>query len=47
VKRIRNCPEEGPGCFPKKENYRNSKIGWGHLKLFFSRTTGLEELMST
>jgi hypothetical protein len=25
--------------FQRDNNHKNSKMGWGHLKIFFSRTT--------
>jgi hypothetical protein len=30
VKRIKNCPNEGPGSRPRRDNYKNAKIGRGH-----------------
>jgi hypothetical protein len=39
VKRIRNCPNEEPGPLQRRDHYKNAKMGWGHLKIFFSRTT--------
>jgi hypothetical protein len=30
----------GPGPLQRGDNHKNMKIGWGHLKIFFSRTTG-------
>jgi hypothetical protein len=29
-----------PGPHQRGDNYKNIKMGWGHLKIFFSRTTG-------
>jgi hypothetical protein len=29
------------------DNYKNAKMGWGHLKIFFSRTIEPEELIFT
>jgi hypothetical protein len=40
VKRIKDCSKDGPGSFPRRDNLRNSKIGWDHFKIF-SRTTEL------
>jgi hypothetical protein len=40
VKRIKDCSKDGPGSFPRRNNLRNSKIGWDHFKIF-SRTTEL------
>jgi hypothetical protein len=31
---------KGPGPLQRGDNHKNVKIGWGHLKIFFSRTTG-------
>jgi hypothetical protein len=45
MKRIRNCSKEGPGSFPRGDYHRNAKIGWDHLKIFFTRTTEPDELI--
>jgi hypothetical protein len=29
-----------PGPFQRGDNHKNVKMGWGHLKIFFSRTIG-------
>jgi hypothetical protein len=31
---------KGPGPLQRGDNHKNVKMGWGHLKIFFSRTTG-------
>jgi hypothetical protein len=31
---------KGPGPLQRGDNYKNVKMGCGHLKIFFSRTTG-------
>jgi hypothetical protein len=31
---------KGPGFLQRRDNHKNVKMGWGHLKIF-SRTTGL------
>jgi hypothetical protein len=31
---------KGPGPFLREDHHKNVKMGWGHLKIFFSRTTG-------
>jgi hypothetical protein len=36
---ILNCSNKGPGPLQRGDNHRNAKMGWGHLKIFFSRTT--------
>jgi hypothetical protein len=39
VKGILNCSNKGPDSLQRGDNYKIAKIGWGHLKIFFSRTT--------
>jgi hypothetical protein len=39
MKGILNCLNKGPGLLQRGDNYKNKKMGWGHLKIFFSRTT--------
>jgi hypothetical protein len=39
VKGTLNCSKKGPGPFKRGDNHRNAKMGLGHLKIFFSRTT--------
>jgi hypothetical protein len=34
------CSNKGSGPLQRGDNHKNVKMGWGHLKLFFSRTTG-------
>jgi hypothetical protein len=29
---------QGPGPFQRGDNHKNAKMGWGHLKIFFSQT---------
>jgi hypothetical protein len=43
VKGIQACSNKGPGPLQRGDNYKNVKMGWGHLKIF-SRTTGAEKL---
>jgi hypothetical protein len=31
---------KGPGPLQRGDNHKNVKMGWGHLKIFFSRTSG-------
>jgi hypothetical protein len=38
---------KGPDPLQRGDNHKNVKIGWGHLKIFFSRTTGPEKLKFT
>jgi hypothetical protein len=40
VKGIQVCSNEGPGFLQRGDNHKNVKMGWGHLKIFFSRSTG-------
>ena len=40
VKGLQVCSNEGPGSLQRGDNHKNAKIGWCHLKIFFSRTTG-------
>jgi hypothetical protein len=46
VKGILNCSNLGAGPLQSRDNYKNAKMGWGHLKIF-SRTTEPEELIFT
>jgi hypothetical protein len=39
VKGIQFCTNKGPGPLQRRDNRKNVKMGWGHLKIFFSRTT--------
>ena len=39
MKGIQVCSNEGAGPFQRGDNHKNAKIGWDHLKIFFSRTT--------
>jgi hypothetical protein len=40
VKGIQVCSNKGPGPLQRGDNLKNVKMGWGLLKIFFSRTTG-------
>jgi hypothetical protein len=40
VKGIQVCSNKGPGSLQRGDNHKNVKMEWGHLKIFFSRTTG-------
>ena len=33
VKEILNCTNKGPGPLQRGDNYKNTKLGWGHLKI--------------
>jgi hypothetical protein len=39
VKRILICSNKGPDPLQRGDNHKNTKMGWSHLKIFFSRTT--------
>jgi hypothetical protein len=39
VKGILNCSNKGPGPLQRGDNDKYAKMGWDHLKLFFSTTT--------
>jgi hypothetical protein len=34
------CSNKGPDLLQRRDNHKNVKMGWGHLKIFFSRTSG-------
>jgi hypothetical protein len=40
VKGIQVCSNKGPGPLQRGDNHKNVKMGWGHLKIIFSRTIG-------
>jgi hypothetical protein len=40
VKGIQVCSNKVPGHLQRGDNHKNVKMGLGHLKFFFSRTTG-------
>jgi hypothetical protein len=40
VKGIKVCLIKGPGPVQRVDNHNNVTMGLGHLKFFFSRTTG-------
>jgi hypothetical protein len=40
VKGIQVCSNKGPVPLLRGDNHKYVKMGWGHLKIFFSRTTG-------
>jgi hypothetical protein len=33
------CSNKGPGPLQRGDNHKNAKVGWDHLKIFFSRTS--------
>jgi hypothetical protein len=41
VKGIQVYSNEGPGPLQRGDNHKNVKMGLGHLRIFFSRTTKL------
>jgi hypothetical protein len=38
VKGILNYSNKGPGPLQRGYDYKKAKMGWSHLKIFFSRT---------
>jgi hypothetical protein len=40
VKGIQVYSNKGLGSLQREDNHKNVKMGWGHLKILFSRTTG-------
>jgi hypothetical protein len=40
VKGIHFCTNKGPSPLQRGDNHKNVKIGWGHSKIFYSRSTG-------
>jgi hypothetical protein len=40
MKGIQVCSIKGPGPLQMGSNHKNVKMGWGHLKIIFSRITG-------
>jgi hypothetical protein len=40
VKGIQVCSNKGPDHLLRGDNHKNVKMGWCHLKILFSRTTG-------
>jgi hypothetical protein len=47
VKAILNCSNKGPDPLQRGDNHKNTKMEWGHLKIFFSRTTEVKEFIFT
>jgi hypothetical protein len=39
VKGIQVCSNKGQGPLQRGDNHKNVKMGWGHLKIFSSRTS--------
>jgi hypothetical protein len=40
MKGIQVCSNKGPRLLQRGDNHINVKMWWGHLKIFFSRSTG-------
>jgi hypothetical protein len=38
MKGIQICLNKGPGPLQRRDNHKNIKMGWGHLKIIFLRT---------
>jgi hypothetical protein len=47
VKGIQVCSNKGPGSLQRGDNHKNMKMGLGHLKIFFFKTTKPEKLNFT
>jgi hypothetical protein len=47
VKEIQVCSFKGPCPLQRGDNYKNVKMGWGHLKILFLRTMKPEKLNFT
>jgi hypothetical protein len=47
VKGTLNCSNKGLGPLQRGDNFKNAKMGLGHLKIFFSRTTEPESIIFT
>jgi hypothetical protein len=47
MKGIQFYSNKGPGPLQKGNNHKNVKMGWGNLKIFFSRSTSPEEFIFT
>jgi hypothetical protein len=47
VKGTQNCTKKGPDSQQRGDSHKNAKMGWGHLKIFFSGSTEPEELIFT
>jgi hypothetical protein len=47
VKGIQVCSNKRLCRLQRRDNHKSAKIGWGHLKIFFSRITGPEKLIYT
>jgi hypothetical protein len=44
---ILNYSYKEQGLLQRGDNYKDAKMRWGHLKLFFSRTTDPEYVILT
>jgi hypothetical protein len=40
MKGIQVSSNKGPGSLQRGDNHKNVKMGWGHSKTLFSRSTG-------
>jgi hypothetical protein len=40
MKGMQVCSNKEPGPLQRKDNHKNVKMGWGHVKIFFSKITG-------
>jgi hypothetical protein len=39
MKGVQICSNKGLGPLQRGDNHKNAKMEWGHLRIFFSRTT--------
>jgi hypothetical protein len=47
VKGILNSSNKGSGPLQRGDNHKNARMGWGHLKIFSTRTTDQEYIIFT
>jgi hypothetical protein len=40
VREIQVSSNKRPGSLQRGDSHKNVKMGWGHLKIFYSRITG-------
>jgi hypothetical protein len=45
VKRIQACSDKGQDPLQRGDNHKNVNMGWGHFKIFFTRSIKPEELI--
>jgi hypothetical protein len=47
MKGIQVCLDKGTDTHQREDYHKNANIGWGHLKILFSRTNDPEKLIFT